>query len=51
MDVGYRHPTACLWVAAVPAGFDLGDGRTTESPSLIVYREHYRREWTVKEHV
>jgi hypothetical protein len=43
MDYGYRNPTACLWCTVAPAGFN---GWTQER--LIVYRELYRSEFTVK---
>lgn len=39
MDYGYAAPTACLWFAMSP------------DETLYVYREHYKREWTVGQHV
>lgn len=48
MDYGYRNPTALLWASLAPVGFDAPWGKLTEE-TLIVYRELYERERTVKQ--
>jgi len=51
LDYGYRNPTACLWVAALPPSFQLPDGRVLDGGGLVVFREHYASERTVDENV
>ncbi len=51
IDFGTRHPFVCLWWALLRRSVDLPDGRRIPDGSLVVYREHYRREWTLAQHV
>ena len=38
IDFGTRNPFCCLWGALAPSG------------QLVIYREHYRAEWTLRQH-
>lgn len=51
IDFGTRHPFACLWVTRLKHAVDLPDGRRLPDGLLVVYREHYRAEWTLAQHV
>jgi phage terminase large subunit-like protein len=39
LDAGFNNPTAVLWHAVEP-----------RTETVITYKEHYRREWTVQQH-
>jgi hypothetical protein len=51
IDFGTRHPFACLWLALLKHAVTLPDGRRLPDGALVVYREHYRAEWTLAQHV
>jgi hypothetical protein len=39
LDAGFNNPTACLWHAVDP-----------KTGTVITYKEHYKREWTIEQH-
>lgn len=51
IDFGTRHPFCCLWAALLRRRVDLPDGRHIPDGALVVYREHYQKEWTLAQHV
>lgn len=51
IDFGLRDPHACLWAVLTRAQVVLEDGRVIPDRSLVVYREHYQRGWTLAQHV
>ncbi len=51
IDFGTRHPFCCLWSVLLRSAVTLPDRRRIPDGALVVYREHYRREWTLAQHV
>jgi hypothetical protein len=51
LDYGYRNPTACVWVAALPPGFDMPGRGVLPTGGIVVYREYYQKERVVKDNV
>ena len=50
IDFGTRNPFACLWFTRSTSAIYLDDGRTIPDGSIVVYREHYQAERTLKHH-
>lgn len=50
IDFGFRDPFCCLWLSYCRAPLRLHDGRVQADGSVLVYREHYRAEWTLGQH-
>jgi len=50
-DFGTRSPFAWLWMAILKHRVVLPDGRILPDGAHVVYREHYKREWTLDQHV
>ncbi len=51
IDFGTRHPFCCSWFTQLSKSVLLPDGRTMPDGAIVVYREHYRAEWTLEQHV
>ena len=50
IDFGTRHPFVCLWGAMLRQRVEI-QGKTLPEGSIIIYREHYAAEQTLKWHV
>ena len=50
IDFGTRNPFVCLWSVLTPIRTILDDGRLIPEGSLVVYREHYQAERTLRWH-
>lgn len=50
IDFGTRNPFCCLWACLLSRAVDLPDGRRLPDGARVVYREHYRAEWTLAQH-
>lgn len=50
IDFGTQAPFACVWTTRAKRDHQIGD-RTIPEGSLIAYREHYQRQWTIARHV
>ena len=51
IDFGTRNPFVHLWGVSLTRALVMPTGRVIPDGSIVVYREHYRAEWTLRQHV